>query len=266
MEIISSLEQVKKRIASLCRQSAGTVAVDFYDETNGHGFSFAGTRAVPSASTIKVLILAELLRQVEQGLLSLEQRVTIRKEDYTGGDGILKELEPGHIFTLKELATLMIIVSDNLATNRIIGLVGMENVNALGKELGLQAARLGRRMMDSDALARGMDNWISAGDMGKLLRKIYEGTLVSQRASKLMLDILKRQQQGERLQRYLPETVPLAHKCGDLDGVENDGGIFLLPDHPYILVVLTSHMPDNRSGRETIGRISRWVWETMTGG
>lgn len=264
MEEANCLEKLQQWIEDERGRSKGVVTIHFYDVNRRRGFSCEGTRAVPSASTIKVLILAELLRQVEEGKFSLEQKVSIRKEDWTGGDGVLKELEPGHAFTLKELATLMIIVSDNLATNRLIDLVGMDRVNALGKHLGLTAAHLGRKMMDSAAKKRGEDNWICADDLGLLFRKIDEGTLVSPRASALMLDILKRQQQGERLQRYLPEEVPLAHKCGDLDGVENDGGIFLLPGHPYILVVLTSHMPDSRTGKETIGRISRQVWEAVT--
>lgn len=263
MEETRSLERLQQWIESERCRSGGVGTVHFYDVNQRRGFSCEGTRAVPSASTIKILILAELLRQVEAGKLSLGQEVLIRKEDWTGGDGILKELEPGHSFTLKELATLMIIVSDNLATNRLIGLVGMENVNALGKSLGLTAAHLGRKMMDSAAKERGEDNWICADDLGLLFRKIYEGTLVSPAASALMLDILKRQQQGERLQRYLPEGVPLAHKCGDLTGVENDGGIFLLPEKPYILVVLTSQMPDSLTGKRTIGKISRQVWEWM---
>ena len=75
----------------------------------------------------------------------------------TGGDGVLKELNAGHHFTLKELATLMIIVSDNQATNILIDFLGMENINLLGKELGLKESFLGRKMMDTEARKNGYD-------------------------------------------------------------------------------------------------------------
>ena len=82
--------------------------------------------------------------------------------------------------------------------------------------------------------------------------------------SRLMMDILKRQQQGGRLQLYLPEEIETAHKCGDLDALENDGGIIFLPGRPYILTVLTSEMESNKEGREVIGHISRIVFDALS--
>ena len=76
------------------------------------------------------------------------------------------------------------------------------------------------------------------------------------------LDILLRQQQGERLQRYLPSDIKIAHKCGDLDNLENDGGIIWINDRAYILVVLTGAMP-NLECRETIGKISKYIYNKI---
>ena len=242
---------------------SGTVAVSFRDLTTGEGFSIQGDRSVGSASTIKLLIMAELLDQIRQGKYSLTQKITVTKEMYTGGDGILKELEPGHSFTLKEIATLMLIVSDNQATNILIDLLGMDAINARGKALGLTQTVLGRRMMDSEARKQGRDNFISANDMASLLEKLYHKTLIDAPSSEVMLDILLRQQQGGRLQLYLPEELPVAHKCGDLDFLENDGGIIYAENHPYILVVLTSEMPSNKEGREVIGIISKAVYDSI---
>ena len=106
-------------------------------------------------------------------------------------------------------------------------------------------------------------NYISANDMASLLQAIYHGTLIDAEASKTMLEILLRQQQSGRLQLYLPEEVPVAHKCGDLDYLENDGGIIYVDGHPYILVVLTSNMPSNKEGREVIGIISKMVYDSV---
>ena len=164
--------------------------------------------------------------------------------------------------TLKELATLMIIVSDNQATNILIDFLGMENINLLGKELGLKESFLGRKMMDTEARKNGYDNYTCADDISLLFKLIYQEKLINKEASQLMLDILLRQQQGERLQRYLPSDIKIAHKCGDLDNLENDGGIIWIGDRIYILVVLTSGM-SNLQCKQTIGKISKFVYDKM---
>jgi len=164
--------------------------------------------------------------------------------------------------TLKELATLMIIVSDNQATNILIDFLGMENINLLGKELGLKESFLGRKMMDTEARKNGYDNYTCADDISLLLKLIYQEKLINKEASQLMLDILLRQQQGERLQRYLPSDIKIAHKCGDLDNLENDGGIIWLGGKAYILVILTNGMP-NLQCKQTIGKISKFVYDKM---
>lgn len=255
--------KLQKAVESHLSTVSGTVCVAFQDLTNGHGFSIDGDRSVPSASTIKLVIMAELMARVQSGELSLEQKLTITPEMKTGGDGILKELEPGHSFSLREIMTLMIIVSDNQTTNILIDLLGMEAINARAEAMGLHQTVLGRKMMDSEAKKQGRDNFISANDMAAILRAIYDKKLIDEAASETMLDILLRQQQNGRLQLYLPEELPMAHKCGDLDLLENDGGIIFAPDHPYILVVLTSQMPSNKEGRETIGLLSRLVYDSI---
>ena len=240
------------------------VCVAFHDLTTDESFSIHGEKSVHSASTIKLVIMAELLSRVNAGQLKLEDTVTITAQMHTGGDGILKELEPGHTFSLKEILTLMIIVSDNQATNILIDLLGMDAINRRAQALGLTQTVLGRKMMDSEARKQGKDNFISALDMEHILTQIYRGALIDADSCKLMLDILLRQQQTGRLQLYLPEEVPVAHKCGDLDFLENDGGIIYVPGKPYVLVVLTSQMPSNKEGREVIGIISKMVYDAMT--
>lgn len=254
---------LQQAVEQYLQSVTGTVCVAFRDLERGDAFSICGNRSVPSASTIKLVIMAECLRRVQCGDLSLSQTLTVTEEMKTGGDGILKELEPGHTFTLKELLTLMIIVSDNEATNILIDLLGMDAINKMAQTLQLANTSLGRRMMDSEARAKGFDNFISADDMASILCRIYHGELVDKEASDLMLNILLRQQQTGRLQLYLPEEIQVAHKCGDLDLLENDGGIIYLPGHPFVLVVLTSSMPTNKEGREIIGNIAKLICDLL---
>ena len=250
----------KKEIEKIISQVEGSVCINFYDLNKNNVFSINGDKKVLSASTIKLLILAELMKKISENKFSLSDTIMIADSMKTGGDGVLKELNTGHHFTLKELATLMIIVSDNQATNILIDFLGMENINQLGKELDLKETFLGRKMMDAEARKKGYDNYTCADDISLLLKLIYQEKLINKEASQLMLDILLRQQQGERLQRYLPSDIKIAHKCGDLDNLENDGGIIWLGDRAYILVVLTNGMP-NLQCKQTIGKISKFVYD-----
>ena len=252
----------KKEIEKIISQVEGSVCINFYDLNKNNVFSINGDKKVLSASTIKLLILAELMKKISENKFSLSDTIMIADSMKTGGDGVLKELNAGHHFTLKELATLMIIVSDNQATNILIDFLGMENINQLGKELDLKETFLGRKMMDAEARKKGYDNYTCADDISLLLKLIYQEKLINKEASQLMLDILLRQQQGERLQRYLPSDIKIAHKCGDLDNLENDGGIIWLGDRAYILVVLTNGMP-NLQCKQTIGKISKFVYDKM---
>ena len=252
----------KKKIEKIISQVEGKVCVNFYDLNKNNGFSINGDKKVLSASMIKLLILAELMKKIFENKFSLSDTVMMANFMKIGGDGVLKELNTGHHFTLKELATLMIIVSDNQATNILIDFLGMENINQLGKELDLKETFLGRKMMDAEARKKGYDNYTCADDISLLLKLIYQEKLINKEASQLMLDILLRQQQGERLQRYLPSDIKIAHKCGDLDNLENDGGIIWLGDRAYILVVLTNGMP-NLQCKQTIGKISKFVYDKM---
>ena len=252
----------KKKIEKIISQVEGNVCINFYDLNKNNGFSVNGDKKVLSASMIKLLILAELMKKIFENKFSLSDTVMMANFMKIGGDGVLKELNTGHHFTLKELATLMIIVSDNQATNILIDFLGMENINQLGKELDLKETFLGRKMMDAEARKKGYDNYTCADDISLLLKLIYQKKLINKKASQLMLDILLRQQQGERLQRYLPSDIKIAHKCGDLDNLENDGGIIWLGDRAYILVVLTNGMP-NLQCKQTIGKISKFVYDKM---
>ena len=233
----------------------GKTAVSCWLLTEEQGFSIGGKNELPSASLIKLLVLAELCEEVRQGRVDLKEAIPILGPTVTGGDGIIKELKIGHTFTLEELATLMIIVSDNEAANQLIERLGRKTINERAKKLGLAQTYLGRLMMDDAAGNKERDNWTSADDMVHLLRVIYETAKMGSPLGRWMLSLLARQQQEGGLTRNLPDYVQVAHKCGNLTGVEHDVGIFL-GKRPYLLAVLTAKQPASYVGRETIGMVS----------
>lgn len=252
-------EKLKKFIS----EQKGNIAVFVKDLKSNKTIKINENSVFPSASTIKLSIMSELFNKINEGVYKLNDVIEITEGMKTGGDGILKELNCGHKFTLEEICTLMIIVSDNMATNILINLLGMSNINAAIKNLELQDTKLQRKMMDSQAAREGRDNLITANDFAHIFELIYNGKNVNTAFSQLMLNFLKRQQVRGRLDLYLPEEVVIAHKTGDLDCLEHDGGIVYLQDKAYIICVLTNQTESNKEGREIIGKISRLVYEYM---
>jgi len=254
---------LERRIREFINTQKGNIAVFVKDLRTGEEIRINENRVFPAASTIKISIMSELFNRINEGVLDFNDTVEIRENMRTGGDGILKELEPGHKFTLKELATLMIILSDNMATNILINLLGMDNINSTIQKLGLPNTRLQRMMMDTQAAREGRENYITASDLASILELIYNGQNINKSYSDIMLDILKRQQVRGRLDLYLPEDIVIAHKTGDLDNLEHDAGIVYLPEKEYIICVLTNETKTNKDGREIIGVISKMVYDKM---
>ncbi|HYE81938.1 MAG TPA: serine hydrolase [Clostridia bacterium] len=252
---------LEHKIKEFIKTQNGNVAIAVKNLKTNEEIKINENLVFPSASTIKLAIMSELLNRVNEGSIKLEDTIELTEGMKTGGDGIFKELNCGHRFTLEEIMTMMIIVSDNMATNILINLLGMDNINATIKKLGLKNTKLQRKMMDSQAAREGRENLITANDLAYILELIYHGRNINKKYSDMMLSILKRQQVRGRLDLYLPEEVLVAHKTGDLDRLEHDAGIVYLANCEYIICVLTNETETNKDGREIIGKISKIVYD-----
>lgn len=252
---------LENKIREFIKTQKGNIAVVVKNLKTNEEIKINENLAFPSASTIKLGIMSEFLSKVNEGVLNLDDTIELTENLKTGGDGILKELNYGHKFTLEEIMTLMIIVSDNMATNILIDLLGMNNINEAIKNLGLKDTKLQRKMMDSQAAKEGRENFITANDLSLIIELIYKGENINKEYSEIMLGVLKRQQVRGRLDLYLPEEVVIAHKTGDLNNLEHDAGIVYLPNSEYIICILTNETETNKDGREIIGMISKMVYE-----
>jgi beta-lactamase class A len=183
-----------------------------------------GEEVVPAASTIKVPILAAVLKEVGTGRLKLERPMPIPTRR-AGGSGVVQALTGLVSLTLADLLTLMIIVSDNAATNVIIELLGMDHINAFCTEQGLAGTVLRRQMMDAEATSRGLENTTTALDQAKLLDAVAQGALLAEPLRTFALQTLSAQQFTDALPSLLPDSVQVAHKTGELPGVRHDVGI-----------------------------------------
>jgi len=199
--------RLKESLEEILSEHQGQVAIFVKKLGSNETIRINETMVFPSASTIKLVIMATAMKEVKEGKRNLDDLIELKNYNKCGGDGILKELNFKHKFQLKEIITLMIILSDNTATNILIDMLGMDNINSVAESLGLKFTRLRRKMMDSEAVKQGKENTTNAEELSRILEMIYEGKLVDSQHSFIMLDILKRQQVGGRLNLYLPEDV-----------------------------------------------------------
>jgi len=220
-------------------------------------------RRLPSASTIKVLIMIEALRQVQEGKFKLDQRIKIKESDRVDFS-IISELDTNE-YTFKDLITLMIIISDNTATNILIDLLTYENINNMAGSLVLNNTVLKRKMMDFEAIKEGRQNDTSPIDMATIMENIYNKSILTAELCELMVDILKRQKHDDMLPSYIAEEIVIAHKTGELEGLNHDIGIFYLGDIEYMLGVFVTDANNNLEAKRIIGEISKLVYDHYLG-
>ena len=149
------------QLETLADRVDGVVSYTVVDVSTGDRFARLDTELLPTASTIKIAILYELFRQAEEGRIALDDPQPLSPSARAGGAGILQELR-SPVLSLRDLATLMIVLSDNTATNAVIDAVGMDNVTRRMEGLGLTGIRLRRRMIDLEAARRGDENVATA--------------------------------------------------------------------------------------------------------
>jgi beta-lactamase class A len=252
--------KLEKSILDVDRNLDGVMGVSIVDLTDGHHYSLHADDVFPQASSIKICILAELYRQAQQGKLKLTDIYTVNAADLVQDSDIMGGLTPGVTkITLRDLATMMVAVSDNSAANVLIDRVGMENVNTFLASLGLRDTRLRRKMMDLKAAGEGRENISTPNEMAKLLQALYEEKILNHEMTADFFKVLATHKESW-IPRDLPEDVKIANKPGSLEGVRNDSGVIFVEKRPYIICVMTTYLHRERDGEEAISNISLQAW------
>ncbi|AFZ66328.1 serine hydrolase [Deinococcus peraridilitoris] len=240
----------------------GTVSVRVLSLQGEVLFDHQSERPFPSASLIKVPLLVRALWHVQQGQARLEERLTLRAYERVPGSGVLSQLDAGLALTLRDVLTLMTVVSDNTATNLVIDRFGLHDVNVFLREAGMNNSELIGQLQlppgrQNERQRAGERNRTSAHDISRLLLRLVRGELLSPALTDLALDILSRQQVRDIIARHVPRGADgellyrVASKGGELSGVRHDAGIVWTP-RPLILALLSEggsdlrEHPDNR--------------------
>jgi len=256
-------EKLERRIGELDRGLDGVLAVVIKDLTDGRTIRINADLVMPTASTIKIAVLAELYRQEGQrggAAARLGDLYVVDSADVIPESDNLAGLTPGVTrLTNRDLATMMIGVSDNGATNVLIRRVGMERVNGLLDSLGLRETRLRRRMLDLAAARAGRENTATARELVALLEALWGPRLLAPGLREDFFRIL-----ATPKERYLPRLLPpearIASKPGWLEGVRADAGIGMVPNRPFAIAVMVSYAGDESAAERAISEIGLMAW------
>lgn len=220
----------------------GDTGVYVKNLTTGEAFARGADVPVVAASVIKIPVMIEAFRAREAGELSLDELHALADAERRPSCGTLKAMHTGIEMTLLDLVKLMIIVSDNTATNILIERLGMEHINATLRNLGCEKTTLRRLLFDSEAARRGLENTITAGEMGMLLERLFRGEIVSRKASAAMMSILLDQRLNGKLPFFLHAMgVRIAHKTGEDTGVTHDVGVIYAKE-PLVACFVGEHV------------------------
>ncbi|HYV05311.1 MAG TPA: serine hydrolase [Blastocatellia bacterium] len=268
---------LEQKINDLVRESgAETVAVAFHDLRTGAELLIKPDQSFHAASTMKLPVMMELYRQAQAGRFSLDDQLPIKNDFASIVDGSRYSLSPeddselmlykrvGQTTSARELLHLMITVSSNLATNILIERTGAANVETLMRRYGANNMRVLRGVEDGKAFERGMNNTTTARDLMILLQRIAERRAVSKEASSEMQKVLLDQKFTEGIPAGLPAAAQVAHKTGSITRHYHDAAIVLLPNRkPYVLVVLTKGLEEEKRAHRLVADISREVYESI---
>jgi beta-lactamase class A len=193
-----------------------------------------------AASIIKLFILWVLVKKIEIKKINWDERINIVENIKVSGFGVLKSCDSNLKPTIKDLATLMIIVSDNTATNLLIDKIGIDEISKELKNEGFEKTILGRKMYDLNAKKQGFDNYTNAHEVLLILEKLIE--------NETTVEILKLQRCNNKIPLYFSGKVPFAHKTGDLPSLEHDAGCIFFKDRIIDIIVLTKELENNKDG------------------
>ena len=269
-------DDIREQIIDELSKSEGVFAVAFKDLVTGETILINEKERFHAASTMKTPVLIELYKQAEAGRFALTDSIEVINEFKSIVDGRPYSLSPtddseqglyqkvGTKRTIADLAYDMIIVSSNLATNIVIGLVDAKNVTQTMRSLGAGDIEVLRGVEDQKAYDQGLSNTTTAYDLMVIFEALAEGRAVNKEACDAMISILLDQKFNEIIPAKLPTGVRVAHKTGSITGVHHDSGIVMLPDgRKYVLVLLSKSLTDFDAGTATLANVSSLIYSDM---
>jgi len=263
---------LRSKVAKVASSFPGAIGV--FARTLADGDPLVAYRAFesfPTASIIKVLIMATAFSTEELQPGTLDDEIRFDKSELIAGSDFMTGAGDGDRFTVRQLLTPMIQISDNTAANMLIGYFGVDAINDIGREAGLEQTHLQRKFLDWYAIVKHEDNVSTPADMGRLLYLIETGahegtrTIASAAHCRTMVDIMLGQTDRDAIPDALPAGTPIANKTGEIDGTRNDVAIVKpYGESPWILTIMTKDAYDYPASYAAIHAIARAVYHAAS--
>lgn len=251
---------LKNRLEQLVNELDGEAGIVVKNLATGEElFTHNADSVCASASVIKIPVLLELIDQHASGTFDIYAIDEVTEPDVCVGAGVIRHLGVPNKYSWLDYATLMIILSDNVATNKIIKRIGFDAVNNKIKEIGAPNTVLQRIMFDLKAREEGRENLTNARDMQIIMEYIYDN---SERYA-LALDMMERQLINDKLPSLIEPPIRFAHKTGELDGIRHDVGIMYL-DAPILVSVICQKLKSDLEGTLFHGQVGKAIWEELS--
>lgn len=253
------LDKMRDRIGAF----EGKIAICYIDIKSKSCYTAGNCDVFPASGIVKLLILIEAFKRLNEGEMKKDDTYTLRPDDYPKirekSFSALEHIHVGAQVTVEDLYKLNVIVSDNMAFNILLKLFGKDAVNDTLNELGLKKTRINRAINDFEAMRRGIQNFVSVQEMASLLLRMYEGQIISHSASKEMLDIVCEHQKPSPLTYNFLESMRIAHQSGYDDNEIHDMGIVFC-ENPFILCMASS-APNTKNAESVMRDITKMCYQ-----
>lgn len=235
MKELQVLESIKKRMKAL----PGHLGFYYKNLVTGFEYGVGENEAYLAASVIKLPLYLHVINECEKGNMSRQDKLVVTAKDKMPSCGALSLFSDDVEVDIATLCRLMIDISDNTATNKLINHCSIDKVNEFLKEMGCENTVLRRLLFDSEASAKGIQNTICPKEIGAMLELLYRGEFINEDVSAEIMDTLKKQQIDHKLNGRICDAVPMAHKTGEDDNLSNDVGIIFAKE-PFV-ICFTGH-------------------------
>ena len=252
------MKEIKKYLES----RIGKYSFFFEDLKSGYVYGYNENVSMVAAGCMKLPIAVSLIKAVEDKKVDFMDKIKIQTSDKVYGTGIIHEFNERE-YTVFELMVIMLIQSDNTAANKIIDIVGMEQINEDIISMGLKNTRLNRTTNDERTAITDVENITTAYDLSKIWKHLSNGTFLSKDNGQMLIDILRRQQIKNKLALYIPDDlkIEISSKTGDKKGVENDTAYLELPKGKFVFTVLSQDIPNSVYGTVSLAKCGKMMWD-----
>ncbi|MCX5782759.1 MAG: class A beta-lactamase-related serine hydrolase [Elusimicrobia bacterium] len=261
LERYVKFQRLSVEIQSYAMKFSGKLGIVIKDLQTKQSIEINSSNLFPSASLVKLPIMAAYFQAERDGKIDLSGELTLKKRHKARPKTAIYRMRAGSKIGIKDLIEAMITESDNTATNMLVEAIGFKYLNKGFAKFGLSKTDIRRGIMDLRKRNRGVENFTTPKDMAFFLESIYRGELVSSEASREMLKILKRQKINDRIPVSFPESIVIAHKTGLLSNAVSDVGIVFTRKGDFIICILTSEITSTRKAKKVIRRIAEYAYD-----